>query len=176
MKNLTSKLLPHVASGSEDEISTGSTALTFSPDSSKLVLATSLSSYTLIIDLAGAHEDLDNIRVLRRFDQHRLRDVAQPSSSAAPRQVNGHAQKHGDVAMDVDQAPSDEESDGAIAHQKIRLADSYETQIRRITQASFSPDGQWLATSDEHRRVHVYNMDSIQVRLRSACRFRRAII
>ncbi|KAH7104113.1 WD40 repeat-like protein [Auriculariales sp. MPI-PUGE-AT-0066] len=154
VKNLTSELLPHVASGSEDEVSTGATAMAFSPDSSKLVLGTSLSSYTLVIDLANAHDDLDNIRVLRRFEHHRMRDVILQPVSQAPRQLNG---VHTDaVAMDVDEPSSSEMKSDAIA------ATSYEAHIRRISLITFSPDGQWLATSDIDRRVHVYNMDSIQ--------------
>lgn len=34
-----------------------------------------------------------------------------------------------------------------------------------VTRMSVSPDGQWLATSDDRCRTHVFNLDSIQVRL-----------
>jgi len=33
-----------------------------------------------------------------------------------------------------------------------------------VSHIAISPDGQWLATSDERSRTHIYNLDSIQVR------------
>ena len=31
-----------------------------------------------------------------------------------------------------------------------------------ITRMAISPDGQWLATTDDHRRTHVFNLDAVQ--------------
>jgi U3 small nucleolar RNA-associated protein 4 len=31
-----------------------------------------------------------------------------------------------------------------------------------ITRMAISPDGQWLATTDDHRRTHIFNLDSVQ--------------
>ena len=33
-----------------------------------------------------------------------------------------------------------------------------------ISALAFSPDGQWLATTDDCCRTHVFNLDAIQVR------------
>jgi U3 small nucleolar RNA-associated protein 4 len=164
VKHLTSELLPHVASGSDEEVSTGATALAFSPDSTKLVLATSLSSYTLVVDLGHAHDELDRIKVLRRFDHHRMRDVILRPEPVSAQAVNGHI--NGDSTMDVDEEASPPPQGD---HDEIMDEDhntSYETQVQRITIIGFSPDGQWLATCDIRRRVHVFNMDSIQVSTR----------
>ncbi|KZW02022.1 WD40 repeat-like protein [Exidia glandulosa HHB12029] len=154
VKTFTAVLLPHVASTSDSEVSTGATAITFSPDSNKLIIATSVSSYVLIVDLGSADDDLDNIRVLRRFDQHRMRDVVLTQNARTT---------PADSAMDVDepepQPPSQENVN--VEMQDDDSADNAAT-VTRISHAVVSPDGQWLATGDVRRRVHVYNLDSIQ--------------
>jgi U3 small nucleolar RNA-associated protein 4 len=36
--------------------------------------------------------------------------------------------------------------------------------IPSILRITISPDGQWLATSDDRRHTHIFNLDSISVR------------
>ncbi|KAK7064410.1 WD-repeats-region domain-containing protein [Favolaschia claudopus] len=125
-------------------VSTGSLAFHFTPDSSKLVIATAVGSHILIIDL-GAEDEQP--RVLRRFDHHR-----HGSSIASSRLVKGRVAdlEAADTPADEDEAESEPEpTPSAITT----------TSILRLT-TSF--DGQWLASSDSHGRTHVYNMDSIQ--------------
>ena len=58
--------------------------------------------------------------------------------------------KHGD-AEDVDMHDAEEpesSSDGAVLTTIVRMA--------------ISSDGQWLATTDDRRRTHVFNLDSLQ--------------
>ena len=38
------------------------------------------------------------------------------------------------------------------------------TTSARILRLTVSVDGQWLASSDDHSRTHVFNLDSVQVR------------
>lgn len=33
-----------------------------------------------------------------------------------------------------------------------------------VLRIAISPDGQWLATSDDQRHTHIFNLDSISVR------------
>lgn len=32
-----------------------------------------------------------------------------------------------------------------------------------VSRMAFSADGQWLATTDDHCRTHIYNLDAVQV-------------
>lgn len=124
--------------------STGGQAFQFTPDSSKLVMTTTFSSYVLIIDLAG-----EKPRVLRRFDQHRFKN-----SIVHNRVVKG---RKSDDDVDMVDVTDNEEDHGGDAEKIDAPA------VVSILRISISPDGQWLATSDDHARTHIFNLDSIQV-------------
>ncbi|OSD05994.1 WD40 repeat-like protein [Trametes coccinea BRFM310] len=149
--------------------SSGASSLIFTPDSSKLVLATSTSSTILIIDLGSADRPP---RVLRKFEQHRLREgfvnnrviKGRKGPSASPA-------ADGDVEMateDQDASPEAEDKDRASNHGSNAESDSdddvEDAKLVRttITRMAVSPDGQWLATADDRRRTHVFNLDSVQ--------------
>ncbi|KIL71045.1 hypothetical protein M378DRAFT_66031 [Amanita muscaria Koide BX008] len=128
--------------------STGAVAFQFSPDSSRLIMTTAVSSHVLVLDLTG-----DSPRVLRRFDHHRLRDTVIHN-----RVVKGRRKSKNEVTdaeMSVDEEASGEESDEAEAF-------NLPTVVVSILRIAVSPDGQWLATSDDHMRTHVFNLDSLQ--------------
>lgn len=61
------------------------------------------------------------------------------------------------VGEKKDEEGEEDESDEEEADEKIVPT--------TVTRMSVSPDGQWLATSDDRCRTHVFNLDSIQVRL-----------
>lgn len=129
----------------EANATTGALAFAFTPDSSKLAMSVALSGYILIIDL---HSHDERPTVLRRFNQHR--------------KSNGHVGNRvvrGRRAVDTgpssgSEAEEDEKDIEDIEDQKPTLA--------RITRMVISADGQWLATSDDLSRTHIFNMDSIQ--------------
>ncbi|KAG5220782.1 U3 small nucleolar RNA-associated protein [Salix suchowensis] len=129
----------------EANATTGALAFAFTPDSSKLAMSVALSGYILIIDL---HSHDEKSTVLRRFNQHR--------------KSNGHIGNRvvrGRRAVDADpssssEAEEDEKDEEELEDQKPILA--------RITRMTISADGQWLATSDDLSRTHIFNMDSIQ--------------
>ncbi|KAJ6604429.1 WD40-repeat-containing domain protein [Mycena vulgaris] len=121
--------------------STGGLAFHFTPDSTKLVIATAIGSYILIVDLGA---DDEKPRVLRRFDHHR-----HGSSAPSDRVVKGRPGDERPENLDV----AAEESESEVPSVPI------ETSILRLA-TSF--DGQWLASSDSHARTHVYNLDSVQ--------------
>lgn len=109
-------------------------------------MTTAISSYVLIIEL-GADND-QKPRVLRRFDHHRTRNTVLD-------RVTKGRNKDEDVEMadaDADDASRYSEEDDS----KVPLS----VNILRI---AVSADGQWVATSDDHSRTHVFNLDSIQV-------------
>lgn len=131
--------------------STGGLAFRFTPDSSKLVMSTAMSSSILVIDLIG-----EKPRVLRRFDHHRSKD-------SITRTVIGR-KTDSDVEMEDSTAELEESND----EEKL---DNISPAIVSILQLSISPDGQWLATSDDHARTHIFNLDSIKVSPRQTSTF-----
>ncbi|OBZ79661.1 U3 small nucleolar RNA-associated protein 4 [Grifola frondosa] len=122
--------------------STGSSSLTFTPDSSKLVLATSASSRVVIVELGSGDR---SSRVLRVFEQHRMRD-----GLVRDRVIRG---RKGDEDAQIENAATVMSDDDF---------DSVETVKTTITRMAVSADGQWLATSDDLCRTHVFNLDSVQ--------------
>ncbi|KAI8995336.1 WD40 repeat-like protein [Trametes punicea] len=139
--------------------SSGASAVLFTPDSSKLVLATSASSTILIIDLGSADQPP---RVLRKFEQHRLREV-----SLNNRVIKGLKGSSGTPDGDVDMATEDRdarraaENDDAESESESDVEDAKLVRTT-ITRMAVSPDGQWLATADDRRRTHVFNLDAVQ--------------
>ncbi|KAI5898640.1 WD40 repeat-like protein [Schizophyllum commune H4-8] len=120
--------------------STGAQALVFTPDSSKLVLSSALGSYVLVVDLGGQ----DGVpRVLRRFDHHVSRTYALRD-----------AVKRQGAEEDVDMADGDNDSG-------IELPSTSSTTVPSVHRLAVSPDGQWLATSDDHAQTHIFNLDSL---------------
>ena len=151
------------------------------------MLCTALSSYVLVIDLAG-----ETPKVLRQFEHHRIKDLSKSGrvlrgklAAAAARKeaknrqpkVNGYVTVNGDdVEMDgPDSPPPDsrkpngmeesEESEMEDVHNNTSDSDEDEdednTAIVSIDRIAISADGQWLATSDSHSRTHIFNLDSI---------------
>ena len=66
--------------------------------------------------------------------------------------------RKGDGGGDVDMSdlPFDSKEEG-----ETQLSTPVVVNVLRI---SISPDGQWLASSDDRSRTHIFNLDSIQVR------------
>jgi U3 small nucleolar RNA-associated protein 4 len=116
----------------------GSTGFVFTPDSSKLIVCTSLLPYVLVVDLS-----VDNPKVLRRFDQHCFRGVLS----------GGRVVKTG--SKDLNARPEETELD---ISSRREIWDGV-----TILQAAISSDGQWLATSDDRCRTQIYNLDALQV-------------
>ncbi|KAK7463831.1 U3 small nucleolar RNA-associated protein [Stygiomarasmius scandens] len=129
IRDLTSILQPHLLGQLP---STGGLAFSFTPDSSKLVMSSTMTSYILVIDISG-----EKPKVLRKFDHHR-----QPIG-----RVLKELKTTGDVEMTDFRNAMDEEQDPLVSN---------------IFRIAVSSDGQWLATSDEHSRTHVFNLDSLQ--------------
>ncbi|KAG9314637.1 WD40 repeat-like protein [Chiua virens] len=132
VRSLTAMLEAHICT--KGCRSTGGSYFVFTPDSSKMIMASALTSFILIIDL-GTEEPT----VLRRFDQHR-----ELISLHGGRLLRGSSRNQVRHADDDDNELSPPDSPPSV----IRMA--------------ISPDGQWLATSDELCRTLVFNLDSIQ--------------
>src|SRR6267154_1340118 len=119
------------AQSSRSPIPTGGSSCTFTPDSSKLIMASAITSLILVIDLSP-----EVPTVLRTFNQH-----CNVVSISSGRLMHGFNKQTSD---------KDEQSVGG--------PDSV-----TIMKMAVSPDGQWLATSDDLCRIFIFNLDSIQV-------------
>ncbi|KAI0639180.1 WD40 repeat-like protein [Trametes polyzona] len=141
--------------------STGASSLVFTPDSSKLVLATSTTAIVLIIDLGTVDRPP---RVLRKFEQHRLRegylnDRVIKGRKGASAGADGDVDMAEDDQADPSGSASDSDSDTDTDSDSVEASKRVRTTI---TRTAVSPDGQWLATADDRRRTHVFNLDAVQ--------------
>ena len=140
--------------------STAASALHFTPDSTKLILA--IASLVIIMDLHSANngpkDTAHSASVIRLFPHHRRRNGA--ALSRAPGRVikplPGNASL---VSPDPDSADEDQAKDA----DQEKIDESGEVAWPVISHVAVSPDGQWLATSDLHGRTHVFNVDAVQV-------------
>lgn len=107
-------------------------------------MSTAMFSIILIINLGDGDVKPE---VLKKFEHHRQRD-----SLLHGRDVIKGRKTDGDVEM------ADPESDSSADED---VTSPTHANVFRI---ALSADGQWLATSDDHARTHIFNMDSLQVR------------
>lgn len=142
VRSLTTVLKAHISTSSSKGFhSTGGSYFVFTPDSSKMVLASASVSTILIIDLST-----EEPTVLRRFDQH-----GKLVSLSGGRLVRGSSRSQVQNTNDDDGESLQSDAPSCV----VRMA--------------VSPDGQWLATSDELCRTFVFNLDSIQACLWLSC-------
>jgi U3 small nucleolar RNA-associated protein 4 len=83
-------------------------------------------------------------RLLRRFDQHR-----QAGSGRVVRGRTASTDADGDVEVEAALSDEDEVEE--------------EVAIGVVSRMAVSADGQWLATTDDLCRTHVFNLDAMQV-------------
>ncbi|KAI0762616.1 WD40 repeat-like protein [Fomes fomentarius] len=152
--------------GSIANASTGASSLTFTPDSSKLVIASSQSVAVLIVDLGSA---ASAPRVLRKFEQHRVKDGFVKGRAVKGRRSPPSVNGDGDVEMASDNeeardATANDAGDDAAVPSPSSDSDVEDSKVvhTTITRMTISPDGQWLATTDDRRRTHIFNLDAVQ--------------
>ncbi|KAL0950875.1 hypothetical protein HGRIS_007634 [Hohenbuehelia grisea] len=144
VKNFTATIKPHLSDKPE---STGALAFAFSPDSSKLILSSAFSARILVLELDA---DEKTATVLRHFDQHRLRNT---------RVTKG---RQADADADVEMADADAGEDGTASEDEGERNEEDEVVTTSVRHIAVSVDGQWLATSDDLSRTHVFNLDTLQ--------------
>jgi U3 small nucleolar RNA-associated protein 4 len=124
--------------------SVGATVLSFTPDSQKLVVCTSGSSFVVVFHIP--QDDTSPPRSLRTFDHHRLRNVP---SNYSPSSRSATGTGNDDVDME------DLSDEDTVVTKQLSV-------IPAVTRAVISHDCQWLVAADEMKRVYVYNLDSLQ--------------
>ena len=131
-------------------------------------MSTGVPSYVLVIDLTG-----EKPRVLRRFDHHRIQDSIVHHKRAlkgiqGKAKVNGvHVNGDMDAEM-VDVESPQEEEDHDVSDEEKDEDEEEDEKLTKVALVSVdrlavSADGQWLATSDNQARTHIFNLDSISV-------------
>lgn len=142
-----------------------STQIAFSPDSGKLILATVAGSRLVVLALPDT--SAGSVEVLRIFEQHRhsravgIAGRVLAGSRKLPNGINGHKR----TALDDSDGSSDEQSEEGTQDDSdtgTEEADMEGEMISTITNMTVSLDGQWLASVDCARRLHVFNLDSLQ--------------
>lgn len=116
-----------------------------------------MSSYIIVIDLGTEASP----RVLRRFEHHRMKDVIVGDRVVKRRRNADQDIEMLDVDVDADGAENTAEASEGEDEEEVP-----ETVVATVSRMAISSDGQWLATSDDCCRTHVFNLDSIQVRAR----------
>ncbi|TFY69046.1 hypothetical protein EVJ58_g640 [Rhodofomes roseus] len=142
--------------------SAGASSLAFSPDSSKLVVATAMSSYVVVFDLGRGGGSRSPV-VMRKFDQHR---AAGTTIGGRVIKGKGRMQQHSELAEEaipVPEEPAEAPEDENVSEGEppdIENDIPQKKTIPTITRMATSPDGQWLATTDTDGRTFVFNLDS----------------
>lgn len=110
---------------------------------------------------------MDTPRVLRKFEHHRsssgLIDGRVVKGSAKVAAATKEAEADGAEAKAVEDEEEEDKDDDEVEEDEYWKEDE-KVVSTVITRIAVSPDGQWLATTDDRCRTHVFNLDSIQVR------------
>ena len=133
-----------------------------------------------MVDLGEGKPDGEReVRVLRRFDHHRSRDAifggrvtkAMPKGRGqnVGQEVNGKSiNAEEQESSEANENDSDSENDDALETRSrspspapFDPSTAPDAPTPLITRLSVSADGQWLASTDTHRRTHIFNLDSV---------------
>ncbi|KAL5535151.1 UTP4 [Sanghuangporus sanghuang] len=144
----------------------GASALGFTPDGGRLVIALSRRAHVLVVDLTGRSADgRPEPRVLRRFEHHAGREALFAGGRVVkdiPERANGVAHVNGTADSDITDDTSDVSDAEMDKNGKLEEDEEDEEEHASITRMAFSPDGQWFVTTDDHYRTHIFNLDAVQ--------------
>ncbi|KAH9456507.1 hypothetical protein MJO29_006536 [Puccinia striiformis f. sp. tritici] len=160
------------SSGRKSDHQQGARAIEFSADSTRLILAGSLTSDLVVIGLGCTDKQVPQIKILRTFyhnSSHSVidhsdlssRPVITPSSrllitSPVPTVENSDSTPQDDLSVLPDH--EDQNSDPEI-EPELNDQSPHSSYLRKI---AVSPDGQWLATADSKKTLHIYNLDGMK--------------
>ncbi len=141
----------------------GACSLSFTPDSSRLVIGLATSSNMLIVEIG------DGIKVLQAIalEAQDGADKAKRNGRQPNAQTNGHAN-----GLDAESSDSELDSDGdgdGSDDEDVRVLGGSVTQQDSIAAMTrISDDGQWLVACSERHVVTIYNLDTLRVSFASA--------
>lgn len=138
----------------------GAAHLHFTADGSRLVMATAAGARVVVLALPEKGEE--QASVLRVFNQHREgKKQASGRSIAGRKPKTAAATPAGAAKTDGSESESESEPKQPVPKTQGKPAER-EERISSIVCLASSVDGQWLVTSDTARRMHVFNLDSLQ--------------
>lgn len=166
----------------------GAAQLHFTADSSRLIIGTAVGARVVVLALPEpvsaprhphAHAE-GAASVLRIFNQHRMGKkqyagravVGRSQGQKQPeQQQEGQKLTNGDQALDSDDKVETNAQTQPVDAEEATTAKTASTspadvriseRISTIACMTTSSDGQWLVTSDLARRLHIFNLDSLQ--------------
>ncbi|KAI0786033.1 WD40 repeat-like protein [Abortiporus biennis] len=165
IRDLTS-IIQSQLPNSKPSTPTGASTVVFTPDNTKLIIATSISSYILVLDLSSSSDN--EPKVIRRFEQHRTRNVV-VGERVVKKLPGAHTatttnEEDDDVQMDGGEGEDnvDESDNDFTSSSALPSSNSSKPLTATITRLAVSPDGQWLLSTDTSSHTHVFNLDSLQ--------------
>ena len=131
--------------GGAERVAPAASALRFSPDSTRLVVASLTGAYVHVLELPSAGND-ERCRLLRSFGHHRRSGAL----AGEQRQIAGRiSSSNGDHA---------DPHQGQNGNDRDRVERNTSTLIQH---AEISSDGAWLSTISADLQHHVFSLDSL---------------
>ena len=154
------KSFAHAFAGKGLQACPGSSAIAFSPESSRIILASYPGSFLHVVELPRRNGE-GGCKVVKSFDDHRKRSVgravagrkdpSRPSSNGH----SGNGATNGIRNSDTSDY-SDDGDDGEKAEAK-----GDRNAYTRIDLLHISPDGQYLVSIDSSKRINSYSLDTL---------------
>lgn len=144
-------------------LGTGCSALRFTADSSRFVVATSFGSFIAIIQLPTSRDD--DFDVLKVFSQHSERESGRElRGKLATKGHNGDATMNGVKGNGVHH-DSDSESNMNDESEEEEQPEIISSASKPALVASMviSTDGRWLASADVERKTCVFDLETLKV-------------
>jgi U3 small nucleolar RNA-associated protein 4 len=148
----------------------GSSAIVFTPENTRLVLASHPGSFIHIVELPKS-EDEETCKLVKTFDHHRKRvsgrAMAGRRGATSAKLTNGHASNNGtnghlangdgNFSSGAESSAEDQDND----EDEDEDAEGERTAFSRIDIVHTSHDGQYLISIDTSKRINVYSLDTL---------------
>jgi hypothetical protein len=142
----------------------GAVSLVFSPDSSRLAIAT-FDGHVVVVNVSA---ECEVARVFTLQGQQARRPGGRAVTGTERPKANGHHHVNGggDVDMGSEETEDDDDDDDTEENEGLGSdgpSREKTTSVVVVVAMAISSDGQWLAVADSGAGLHVYNLDSLQV-------------
>lgn len=142
-------------------LGTGSSVLVFTNDSRRLILATSFGSSIAVVDLPASKEEV--FTVVRVFAEHGDREAGREIRGKSVAKTTGDADVEMNGVEHEDSSDEEDEEMESNAGGRARNGDKPAT----VACMAVSADGKWFASADVERKVCVFDLEALKVRLSS---------
>ncbi|UZJ55037.1 hypothetical protein CBS101457_004357 [Exobasidium rhododendri] len=141
------------------QICPGSSATIFTPENSRVVLASHPGSFIHVVELPT--EGHAECRLLKTFDQHRNKSGGRVM--AGRKQSNGHSHHDSNGHAHSEEGESNGLENGEIDDEEAEGEEenAERSVFSRIDLLQISPDGQYLVSIDTSKRINTYSLDTL---------------